>query len=100
MTGKTWVRTAVLASTAAFVVPFVVHAAGPGADMREARPGFEMLDADGDGNISVAEMKAFGQSKFDEMDSNGDGVVTADEMAALAAARAAERAAKRTEMAP
>jgi len=55
---------------------------GPGPEMR---PSFETLDADGDGQITEAEMKAFGDARFKEADTNGDGLLSAEEMAARAA---------------
>lgn len=53
---------------------------------------FEALDADGDGEITPAEMDQFRQSRFSAVDTNGDGKLTADEIQAEAVARAAERA--------
>lgn len=39
----------------------------------------EMADADGDGKVSRAEMRAANTKRFQGMDKNGDGVLSADE---------------------
>jgi Ca2+-binding EF-hand superfamily protein len=89
------------ATTAMLLLPMAAVANGkaPGGAGGRAterdRPGFEALDADGDGTLTVAEMLAFGASKFAQSDSNGDGVISADEYGAAAVARAAARAAER-----
>ncbi len=57
------------------------------------RPSFAELDADGDGNLTVAEFKAQAAARFAEADTNGDGVLSVEELTAAATARAAERAA-------
>ena len=55
------------------------------------RPTFEMLDADSDGNITVAEMKAHAAAEFAAKDANGDGNLSAEEMVAAMSDRAQER---------
>ncbi len=65
---------------------------GPMGGM-DARPTFQDLDTDGDGSITIAEMKARSAARFAESDTDGDGKLTADELTAAMAARAAERAA-------
>lgn len=55
------------------------------------RPTFETLDADGNGQISQAELTSFGADRFDTMDSNGDGFLSKDEILAGRAARAENR---------
>ncbi len=68
---------------------------GPGGHDGEGRhPTFEMLDADGDGKVTQAEIAAFRAGRFAEVDTNGDGVVTLEEFTAQAVARATERAAE------
>lgn len=67
----------------------------------EMRPDFATLDADGDGQVTQAEMDAFKAARFAELDADGSGTVSAEEMAAHHDAkqeeRKAKRAAKRTE---
>ena len=66
--------------------------AGPIGGMGE-RPTFSELDADGDGSITIAEIRARASARFAESDTDGDGKLTAEELTAAVAARAAERAA-------
>lgn len=60
------------------------------------RPSFETLDADGDGTITIVEIRAFGTAKFNESDADGDGLLSAEELQAVAMTKAAERAEKMT----
>lgn len=53
---------------------------------------FEALDADGNGEITRAEMDQFRQGRFDAVDTDGDGKLTVEEIQAEAVARANERA--------
>ncbi|WP_223420733.1 EF-hand domain-containing protein [Tateyamaria pelophila] len=55
-------------------------------------PDFSILDMDGNGEITIEEMQASAQSRFDEVDTDGDGFVSQAELAAHSNARAAERA--------
>lgn len=57
---------------------------------------FATLDADGDGQITQAEIEAMAAARFAEVDTDGNGAVTAEELAAQAEARNAERLANRT----
>ena len=66
-------------------------------DGQDMRPSFAELDADSDGNVTIAEMKAFGAKRFGEQDADGNGVLTAEELSAAMVARAAERATNRVE---
>lgn len=61
--------------------------AGPMGDVS-----FAELDADGDGALSIDELTAQAQSRFDGTDTNGDGALSADEIAAAIIARATEAA--------
>lgn len=72
-----------------------------GRDRGEA---FEVLDANGDGQVTQDEMQARALARFTEADANGDGKLSAEEMAAAAEKRIqqqmdgrAGRIAKRTE---
>ncbi len=83
----------------AVLLPAVAMAQGPGGPGKRGafgdRPSFETLDADGDGQITVAEFKALAQARFDAMDTDGNGVISEEEMTARAAEKAAEKAARR-----
>lgn len=64
---------------------------GPG------RPSFSEFDADGDGQITAAELVAHRTARFTEADANGDGVLSAEELMAHVQSDRAERAARRAE---
>lgn len=59
------------------------------------RVDFSTLDADGNGEVTVAEMDAQRLARFNEADTNGDGSLSAEEITAAAVARAGEKAAER-----
>ncbi|MEE9426776.1 MAG: calcium-binding protein [Paracoccaceae bacterium] len=86
--------TIVLGITAsAMLVGAVAYAKGPGfGPMHMERPSFTELDADGDGNLSIAEMQAQATARFNGIDTNGDGVISAQESATAAEQHAGQRA--------
>lgn len=99
MTNKKWITALVVSTVAAgslMTVSAVAKGQGGmmGGAMGQDRPGFAELDTNGDGMLSVAEMKAQGDARFAAMDANGDGVITADEIGAHSAQMAAQRSAK------
>ncbi len=49
------------------------------------RPGFEDIDANGDGVLTLEEFQNRAQAKFDETDTNGDGFLDVEELTAAAA---------------
>ncbi|MQQ08860.1 calcium-binding protein [Epibacterium sp. SM1979] len=73
----------VLAAGAALAKPHGHH--GP-------RASFEELDANGDGEVTQAEMEALRTRHFSAADTNGDGALSLEELTARAAERAQDRA--------
>ncbi|WP_424833158.1 EF-hand domain-containing protein [Ruegeria sp.] len=63
-----------------------------GADRQPAS--FEELDANGDGQITEAEITAHRQAKFTSADADGDGQLSLEEMQTAAQAKANERVSK------
>ena len=62
---------------------------------RDRQPAtFEELDANGDGQVTEAEIIAHRQAKFTAADADGDGQLSVDEMQAAAQTRANERISK------
>lgn len=58
---------------------------------------FEEIDADGNGEITKAELEAMKQARFTKADTDGDGRLSLEEMQAQAQRHAAERAARMLE---
>lgn len=75
----------------------VLSAGAAQAEDQRERPDFATLDLNGDGALSLEELQAQGQARFDAADTDGDGALSADELSAAASARAAERTAKMIE---
>ncbi|MBY0335476.1 MAG: EF-hand domain-containing protein [Acetobacteraceae bacterium] len=74
-----------LAEFQAQTVPRPDGAPEPSARMVERRAErrarrFRALDANQDGQVTLAEMRPFAQARFRAMDANGDGAVTLDEL--------------------
>ncbi|WP_171209741.1 MULTISPECIES: EF-hand domain-containing protein [unclassified Ruegeria] len=87
--------------TARFISAIVVSAVaitGTSALAKGGRdktpPTFQELDANGDGEISEAEVTAYGQQRFSTADADGDGQLSVEEMLASAQARASDRVTK------
>ncbi len=68
-------------------VSLPAYAMGPrdGAE----RPSFTELDANGDGQLTLAELEAHGEARFAATDTDGDGLLSRDELIAAGAARVA-----------
>ena len=76
----------VLAAGAALAKPHGPHGHhGP-------RASFEELDANGDGEVTQAEMEAMRARHFSEADTNSDGALSLEELTARAAEQAQDRA--------
>ncbi len=76
------------AGVAVAIVPTAGFAKG---DRHGPRVDFETLDADGNGEVTQAEMAAMGAARFNEADTDGDGFLTKDEISAKAGERRAKR---------
>lgn len=62
-------------------------------------PGFDALDADGNGEITQEEMRAAADARFKTVDRDGDGFLSQSELAARGEERAAARAERMLERA-
>ncbi|MDE4133813.1 EF-hand domain-containing protein [Phaeobacter sp. QD34_3] len=71
--------------------------AQPGAGHHGPRVTFEELDADGNGEVSKAEMEAHRTARFAATDTDGDGKLSAEEIIAEGHKRAEKRAAQMIE---
>lgn len=60
-------------------------------------PAFSELDANGDGNVTKAEMEAHAKARFDAADTDGNGKLSAAEMVEASKKRDDDRRAKRAE---
>ena len=91
--------TLLIAAMSTAVLVTAAEARGPGdfgaGGFGPNAPDFTQLDADGDGQLTQAEitsgMQALGAERFAEADANGDGALDADEIVAMTQQRAAER---------
>ena len=79
-----------LALGIAIALPMVAVAAPHGS-----RIDFETLDADGNGEVTQAEITAQAEARFAEADTNGDGNLSAEELTARADAKSQERMERR-----
>lgn len=77
--------------SAAMVVTAGAAAIAQGKHGHGQRPGFEEVDANGDGKITQEEMQARAAARFGEADTDGDGAISRDEMLAKAMARSEKR---------
>lgn len=80
--------TAVIATGALMYAPIIANAKE--GDRRGVA--FEQIDADGNGQLTKAELATMGDARFARMDKDGDGFVTEAEIEAAQAERAKKRA--------
>lgn len=73
------------------------HGYGHGPGMHGKKISFEMLDTDGNGEITLEEIQNRGKDRFVEIDTNQDGKLSADELEAHQQKQIAERVAKMIE---
>ncbi|RLK08366.1 EF-hand domain-containing protein [Ruegeria conchae] len=85
MKTKTFISAIVLAAVAV---------SGSSALAKGPRPTFQELDADGDGQVTQAEIAAHRNQKFTAADTDGDGQLSVEEMQAAAQVKADERVSK------
>lgn len=90
-----WLTTALGAAILAGAATQGIAGSGEGKRQYGPKHSFEELDANGDGQITEAEMQAHMQARFDTADTDGDGKLSRDELSARMEARQAERRAKR-----
>lgn len=97
MTGKTFKTI----TSGALLIALLAGTTAVYADGHSERGGrsfdFAAVDADGNGEITQAEVEAFRAAQFASIDTDGNGTVDADELTAFAEARADERRADRAE---
>lgn len=87
-------RTMIDNSTFRMTLLAALIAVGGTAAMAKSHGGgaaFERLDADGDGAVTMEEMKAHAEARFDEADGDNDGFVSPQEMTAARTGKRAER---------
>lgn len=82
-------RKVVFAAAMAAAAPMALGLLAVGAASAQTAPDYATLDADGDGNVTLAEVKTALPDRSDDQliaaDADGDGNLSADEYAALTA---------------
>lgn len=76
---------------AALVAALVATGGAAAALGKGKAPDFATLDANGDGQITQAELRAAGEARFTATDTDGNGALSAEELIRSDAERAAER---------
>ena len=86
-------KTIVLSTTAVLLMASLSMANAAGRDGKGFD--FSTLDADGNGEITQAEITAFEAAKFAEADTDGDGMLSKEELLAQFEGRSGDRAERR-----
>jgi len=86
--------TLIAAGAALLITPSISFAKG---GHQGPRASFETLDADGSGDVTLAEMQAAAATRFEDADANNDGFLTAEEITSKNSERAAKRVARMIE---
>ena len=85
-----------VAGLAVVLTPMSALALGEGRGAGN-RPSFETLDADGNGEVTKAEMQAAADARFASADTDGDGFLSVEELTAQASERMGARIEKMIE---
>lgn len=88
-------KTIILSALAVALSITAVTADARGGDRGDMRADFSTLDADGNGEVTQAEMLAHAQLRFDDVDTNGDGALSAEELIAARSADVSDRMERR-----
>ena len=86
--------TVLIAAMAAGLTLTALDVSAAGRGLQHDAPDFATLDIDGSGTVTVAEIEAAGQARFDAVDTDGNGALSVEEMVAArdnGASRRAER---------
>lgn len=82
----------IAAATVVLALATPAMAFGPGGGGKHGpRMDFETLDTDGNGEVTKAELQAFGQARFARADADGDGRLTREELIAARQKQAEDR---------
>lgn len=82
---------------AALLSSVVLAAGAAQAEEHRERPDFATLDLNGDGSLSLEELRAQGEARIASTDANSDGRLSAEELIAAAGEHAGDRAARMIE---
>ena len=84
--------TLLIAAMAAGLTLTAMDASAAGRGQQHDAPDFATLDTDGSGTVTVAEIEAAGQARFDAIDTDGNGALSLEEMMAARDGDATRRA--------
>jgi len=84
--------TLLIAAMAAGLTLTAMDASAAGRGQQHDAPDFATLDTDGSGTVTLAEIEAAGQARFDAIDTDGNGALSLEEMVAARDGDATRRA--------